>query len=108
MVTSEQWTCKECDEYKQQARNCDGAYGGFRMPVGEVIIDQCPLSLVSENALYVIDVIEWSDESGIPWEGTCLADQTEKYRLFRQVIKSEQGKVREEVRRRKKSLKKKK
>lgn len=67
------------------------------MPIGQEIIEECPIGILSRDALFIIDAIEWSDESGIPWEGTCLADQTEKYRIYRSLIKSEQGKVKKEI-----------
>ena len=61
------------------------------MNLGQVKYDRCPKSFITEDIYRIIELIDWSDETGIPIAGNCLLEQSEYTRTYRRIILSERA-----------------
>lgn len=79
-------------------RNC-GGYGNpkYKYAIGTTTHYQCPLSIPSQDAWDVVELILTQESTGIPISGKCLLDQTRKMFEFRRIIISERNDCQKEI-----------
>lgn len=95
----QKYNCNECRESELvDKRNCGGEGNPkFSIKIGGMEFYQCPLSIPTQEAWDVIELISLSEETGIPIHGTCLLDQTLKFFEYRRIINSERYECRKEL-----------
>lgn len=92
--------CKTCMEKGlQDRRNCDGekTNPNFKVVIGSMQFDQCPLAIPSQEARTVVQLILTSEETNIPIVGTCLLDQTQVFFDYRGIINDERFECQKEL-----------
>jgi len=98
---SETWNCEICQEYGLfEERNCGGIEKRTKpvLIIGKEKYYQCPLSLITDNnTFFIINLIDWSDNTGIPITGSRLLDQSNELYNIRNFILSERSKARKEI-----------
>jgi len=79
-------------------RNCGGVGNDkYKKRIGAMEYYQCPISLITEDAWGVIEMILTQEETGIPIHGTDLLGQMPAMYHFRQVIMSERAECQREI-----------
>ena len=82
--------CVEKDLYTKY--NCDGEGNpDYKTKIGAMEFYQCPLSLVDQDAIDVINLVTTSMESGIPVHGHDLLGQTRAFFDYKRIIYSERA-----------------
>jgi len=88
--------CIEKDQYEKY--NCDGEGNpNYVAHIGNMEFYQCPLSLPTDEAWMVIDLVSTCLESGIPIVGTDLMGQTKHFFKFKNIITSERADCQREL-----------
>lgn len=98
---SDTWDCTICRENDLYIkRNCFGEEDVKKpiLRIGKEEYYQCPLSMIDDYEIFtLINLISWSDETGIPLGKGGLMDQTYFAFVRRNIISNERMKARREI-----------